>query len=139
VCLDLVGVGVGAVVVEGRWKAEELGFGVLGREGGGGEDEEESEEEDKEGEVKLEGEEVVVGFGRWAYERECMGCSGSSSYVMIAMLTTHCSEVHYGYKTKGCECWLRGQYHCVSNGAVMLVSVSEVHHTMNICVRLWFS
>ena len=47
-----------------------------------------------------------------------MGCSSSGSSVMIAMLTTHCSELHCDYKTKGCECWLWGQHHCVSNEVV---------------------
>ena len=38
VCLDLDGATVGIVVAEGGGKGEELGFGVLGGEGGGGED-----------------------------------------------------------------------------------------------------
>ena len=47
VCLDLDGAVVGVVVAKG----------------GGGEDEEESKEGDEEGEVELEGDGVVVGFG----------------------------------------------------------------------------
>ena len=38
VFLDLDGATVGIVVAEGGGKGEELGFGVLGGEGGGGED-----------------------------------------------------------------------------------------------------
>lgn len=49
VCLDLDGAVVGVVVAKG----------------GGGEDEEESKEGDEEGEVELEGDGVVVGFGGW--------------------------------------------------------------------------
>ena len=82
---------------------------------------------------------MLLGLVGEICEHECVGCSGSSSFVMIAMLTALCSELPCGYKTKGCECWLRGQHHCMSNGAVVLVSNSKVHRTMNICVRLSFS
>ena len=64
VCLDLDGAVIGVVVAKGGGgEGEEPVFGVLGAKGGGGEDEEESEKGDKEGEVELEGEGIVVGFG----------------------------------------------------------------------------